>query len=89
MAEDDILYDAIVRAEIAIEIMNKARGLVSARVTEIEDDDPAGAEALRQKRRDLLAIQNSIRVGDDQHIEDVIAQWGPRVKDAARFWREL
>ncbi|KAB2654902.1 hypothetical protein F9K94_22850 [Brucella tritici] len=88
MAED-IPYDAIVRAEIAIEIMNKARGLVSARVTEIEDADPAGAEALRRKRRELLAIQNGIRVGDDEHIEAVIAEWGPRVKDAARFWREL
>jgi len=88
MAED-IPYDAIVRAEIAIEVLNKARGLVSARVTEIEDADPAAAETLRRKRRELLAIQNGIRVGDDEHIEAVIAEWGPRVKDPARFWREL
>ena len=81
--------DAIVRAELAIEIMKQARGLVSERVAAIEETDPAGAEALRAKRRELLAVQNCIRVGDAEHIEAVIAEWGPRVKDAASFWREL
>ncbi len=88
MAGQTIL-DAIVRAELAIEIMNQARGLVSERVAAIEADDPAGAEALRTKRRELLAVQNRIRVGDSEQIEAVIAEWGPRVKDAASFWREL
>lgn len=81
--------DAIVRAELAIEIMNQARGLVSERVAAIEAHDPAGAEALRAKRRELLAVQNRIRVGDPEQIEAVIAEWGPRVKDAVSFWREL
>jgi hypothetical protein len=81
--------DAIVRAELAIEIMNQARGLVSERVAAIEANDPAGAEALRAKRRELLALQNRIRVGDPAQVEAVIAVWGPRVKDAASFWREL
>lgn len=82
-------YDEIVRTEIAIEIMNKARGLVSARIHAIEADDPAGAEALRVKRRALLAIQNGVRVGEPEHIESVIADWGPRVKDETLFWQEL
>jgi hypothetical protein len=81
--------DAIVRTELAIEIMNQARGLVSERVAAIEANDPAGAEALRAKRRELLAVQNRIRVGDPEQIEAVIAEWGPRVKDAAFFWQEL
>jgi hypothetical protein len=88
MAGQTIL-DAIVRAELAIEIMNQARGLVSERVAAIEADDPAGAEALREKRRALLAVQSRIRVGDPEQIEAVIAEWGPRVKDAALFWQEL
>lgn len=88
MAEQTTL-DAIVRAELAIEIMNQARGLVSERVAAIEADDPSGAEALRAKRRELLAVQSRIRVGDAEQIEAVIAEWGPRVKDAASFWREL
>lgn len=81
--------DAIVRAEIAIEIMNQARGVVSERVAAIETDDPAGAEILRGKRRELLEIQTRIRVGDAEQIEAVIAEWGPRVKDTALFWREF
>lgn len=81
--------DAIVRTELAIEIMNQARGLVSERVAAIEANDPAGAEALRAKRRELLAVQNRIRVGDPEQVEAVIAEWGPRVKDAALFWQEL
>ena len=89
MAGQETTLDAIVRAELAIEIMNQARGLVSERVAAIEANDPAGAEALRAKRRQLLAVQNRIRVGDREHIEAVIAEWGPRVKDAASFWREL
>lgn len=89
MAGQTTTLDAIVRAELAIEIMNQARGLVSERVAAIEANDPAGAEALRAKRRELLAVQNRIRVGDPDQIEAVIAEWGPRVKDAASFWREL
>lgn len=89
MAGQITTLDAIVRAELAIEIMNQARGLVSERVAAIEANDPAGAEALRAKRRELLAVQNHIRVGDPEQIEAVIAEWGPRVKDAAAFWREL
>nr|WP_309402254.1 hypothetical protein [Aminobacter niigataensis]WMD00197.1 hypothetical protein RAR13_28420 [Aminobacter niigataensis] len=89
MAGQTTTLDAIVRAELAIEIMNQARGLVSERVAAIEANDPAGAEALRAKRRELLAVQNRIRVGDTEQIEAVIAKWGPRVNDAALFWREL
>lgn len=81
--------DAIVRAELAIEIMNQARGLVSERVAAIEANDPAGAEALRARRRELLTVQNRIRVGDSEQIEAVIAEWGPRVKDTALFWQEF
>lgn len=89
MAGQITTLDAIVRAELAIEIMNQARGLVSERIAAIEANDPAGAEALRAKRRELLAVQNRIRVGDPEQIEAVIAGWGPRVKDAASFWRGL
>lgn len=89
MAGQTTSLDAIVRAEIAIEIMNQARGLVSERVAAIEADDPAGAEVLRAKRRGLLAVQSSIRVDDPDRVEAVIAEWGPRIKDRAEFWREL
>lgn len=89
MAGQTTTLDASVRAELAIEIMNQARGLVSERIAAIEANDPAGAEALRSKRRALLALQNRIRVGDPEQIEAVIAEWGPRVKDAGLFWQEF
>lgn len=89
MDEQQTSYEAIVRADIAVEIMNKARGLVSERVVALEADDPDEAETLRGKRRELLAIQNSLRVGDADRIETVISIWGPRVRDTALFWREF
>lgn len=89
MAEQEISYDAILRAEIAIEILNKARAIVTARVYELEGADPEAAEALRLRRRDLIAIQHSVAVADRETVESLIALWGPRVKDDARFWAEF
>lgn len=86
MTEQEVPYDAIVRAEIAIEILNHARAIVTARVYELEAADPDAAEALRSRRRELIALQQSINVTDRGSVESVIALWGPRVKDDARFW---
>ncbi len=89
MAEQEISYDAILRTEIAIEILNQARAIVTARVYELEGADPEAAEALRLRRRELIAVQNSVAVADRQTVETLIALWGPRVKDEARFWAEF
>lgn len=89
MAEQEISYDAILRSEIAIELLNQARVIVTARVYELEGTDPEAAEALRLRRRDLIAIQHSVAVADRQTVENLIALWGPRVKDEARFWAEF
>lgn len=89
MTEQEVSYDAIVRAEIAIEILNQARAIVTVRVYELEGSDPDAAEALRSRRRDLIALQQSINVTDRGSVEDVIALWGPRVEDDARFWAEF
>lgn len=89
MTEQEVPYDAIVRAEIAIEILNQARAIVTARVYELEASDPDAAKALRSRRRDLIAQQQSITVADREFVENVIALWGPRVKDDARFWAEF
>lgn len=89
MTAQEVPYDAIVRAEIAFEILNQARAIVTARVYELEDTDPDAAEALRSRRRDLIALQQSIDVADRDSVENVIALWGPRVKDDARFWAEF
>ncbi|AFL55136.1 MULTISPECIES: hypothetical protein [Sinorhizobium] len=89
MPEPETSYDAIVRAEIAIEIVNQARAIVTARVYELEDKEPGAAEELRRRRRELIELQQSIRAGDRDAIENLIALWGPRVQDEARFWAEF
>lgn len=89
MAEQEISYDAILRTEIAIEVLNQARAIVTSRVYELEGPDPEAAEALRLRRRDLIAVQQSIVVADRETVEGLIALWGPRVKDEARFWAEF
>ncbi len=89
MAEQETSYDAIVRMEIAIEIVNQARAIVTARVYELEGSNPDAAEALRARRRELIALQHSITTADPEAVETVISLWGPRVKDEARFWAEF
>jgi hypothetical protein len=89
MAGQEISYDAILRTEIAIELLNQARAIVTSRVYELEERDPEAAEALRRRRRDLIAIQHSVAVADRQTVESLIALWGPRVRDEARFWAEF
>lgn len=89
MTEQEISYDAIIRTEIAIEILNQARAIVTARVYELEGTDPEAAEALRLRRSELIAVQNSVAVADRQTVENLIVLWGPRVKDDARFWAEF
>jgi len=62
---------------------------VTARIYELEAQDPAAAKDLRQRRHELLDLQQRIRVDDRDMVENVIAVWGPRVKDEALLWREF
>lgn len=89
MPEQEIPYDAIIRTEIAIKILNEARAIVTARVYELEEHDPAAAEQLRERRRGLLDLQERLGVDAPDAVEDVIAVWGPRVRDQVRFWAEF
>lgn len=89
MTEQEIQYDAIVRTEVAIEILNQARAIVTARIYDLEDRDPVAAEELRIRRRELLDLQHSLSPRDLPAVEDAIVVWGPRVKDEVRFWAEF
>jgi hypothetical protein len=44
MADQETSYDAIVRVAIAIEVINQARAIVTARVFELEAQNSAGAD---------------------------------------------
>jgi hypothetical protein len=83
---DDTSYAGIVRAEIAIEFLNRARGIVSSRIHEIEADDLVTAEDLRVRRRALVELQHGVQVADREGVEAIIAIWQPRVRDEYVFW---
>jgi hypothetical protein len=85
----DTSYAGIVRAEIAIEFLNRARGIVSSRIHEIEADDPATVENLRVRRRALVELQHGVQIMDREGVEAIIATWGPRVRDERLFWQEF
>ncbi|TCQ73817.1 hypothetical protein EDF68_1178 [Ochrobactrum sp. BH3] len=82
-------YDEIVRAEVAIEIMNRAQGLVTARLMSGEEHAPDYVERLHQFGDQLVVIRNSITVEGQEHVEAIIAKWGGLVKDQEKFWQEL
>lgn len=89
MAEQEIPYDAIIRTEIAIKILNEARAIVTVRIYELEEQDPVAAEQLRGRRRELLDLQERLGVDAPDAVENAIAVWGPRVSDEVRFWAEF
>lgn len=82
-------YDEIVRTEVAIEIMNRAQGLITARLMNGEERDPELVERLHQFGDLLVEIRNSLSVEGQDHVEAVIEKWGPLVKDQEKFWQEL
>lgn len=82
-------YEQVIEAEVAIEILNRAKAMLTARVYEIEADQPGEAERLRGKRRELLAIQDGIRVGDDEGVRAITDYWGALTKDEAAFWKVI
>lgn len=78
-----------IRFEVVMAIMNRARGVISSRIAEVLGPDPAAADALRLKRRELLALQQSLLPDQAERVETMIAEWGPRVRDTGLFWKEL
>lgn len=82
-------YDELVRAEVAIEILNRAQGLVTARLYGEDTLDPDSAHKLHAFGDRLVGIRNSISVKDQAHVETVISKWGPLVQDEELFWQEL
>lgn len=89
MAGQDMPYEATIRTEIAISILNQARAIVTARAYALDEQDPAAADRLRDRRRDLLDLQESLGPENPDAAGHVIAIWGPRVQDETRFWAEF
>lgn len=89
MTVTEFTPDQMIAAETAIEVLNTAQAILSEKLDEIAESDLALAEQIEAKARELYALQQSIRIADEAAVEDIIATWGPRVRDEQRFWREL
>lgn len=85
-------YLQVVRTEVAMEVVNRARGLVHARVCQLEDGTEADqheAERLTVKAGELYQLLRSLDFREQDRVERVIARWGSLVSDEARFWPAL
>jgi hypothetical protein len=91
-AIDDVDASALViEAEIAAEIVNRARAIVQMRIAQLtEDGDEAEADRLRgTAAKPLFHLLRSIDYRDEAHVQAIIATWGPRVMDEAALWAAL
>ena len=89
---DDVDASALViEAEIAIEIVNRARAIVQRRIAQLAaDGDTAEAGRLRATAaQPLFTLLRSIDYRDEAHVQAIIAAWGARVMDEAALWAAL
>ncbi len=89
--EGDDHYQQIVQAEVAMEVINRARTLVQARIVELEETcrDPIEAERLAVKRGQLYAVLRTVDYREPARVSALIDHWGPLVRDEARFWQAM
>src|SRR3954463_11986297 len=91
-AVDDVDASALViEAEMAAEIVNRARAMVQRRIAQLTaDGDAAEADRLRAiAAKPLFALLRSIDHRNKAHIRAIITTWGPRVIDEAALWDAL
>ncbi|WP_181150095.1 hypothetical protein [Ensifer aridi] len=63
--------------------------ILTARVSELEEQDPAAADRLRERRREFLDHWERLGGLARDTVEDVIAFWGARVRDEVPFRAEF
>ena len=89
---DDIDASALViEAEMAAEMVNRARAVVQRRIAQLTaDGNAADAGRLRATAaKPLFALLRSIDDRNEAHVQAIIAAWGPRVIDEAALWDAL
>lgn len=89
MTSEEYSHDQVIAAEVATEILNRARALLMARIYEVENSDPAEAERLMKKQQEIYQLQDKIRVTDDEGVRAITELWGPLLKDERAFWEAI
>ena len=91
-AVDDVDASALViEAEMAPELVNRARAMVQRRIAQLAaDGNVAEAGRLRvTAAQPLFALLRSIDDRTEAHVQAIIATWGPRGMDEAALWDAL
>jgi hypothetical protein len=81
----------VIEAEMATELVNRARAMVQRRIAQLTaDGDAAEADRLRAiAAKPLFALLRSIDDRNEAYVQAIIATWGPRVMDEAALWAAL
>jgi hypothetical protein len=81
----------VIEAEMATELVNRARAMVQRRIAQLTaDGDAAEADRLRAiAAKPLFALLRSIDDRNEAHVQAIIATWGPRGMDEAALWDAL
>lgn len=82
-------YDRVVEAEVAMEMVNRARTRVQQRIYALEKIDPVEADRLRQVGIMLYDQLRSIDPEGPSHNATIIASWKPLLQDEGMFWGAL
>src|SRR3954465_9801348 len=91
-AVDDVDASALViEAEIAAEIVNRARAIMQMRIAQLtEDGDEAEADRLRvTAAKPLFHLLRSIDYRNEAYVQAIIATWGPGLMDEGALWDAL
>lgn len=74
-------YDAIVRSEVANELLNEAKGRLIERLYAIEGSNPQLEADLQARMAHIHSIQQALDCNDVAATESVIAEWKGRLSN--------
>lgn len=82
----------VIQAEVAMELINRARGLVYERIYRLEKGGAADQRAAKKLDAVVVKLYELLRTIDyrePKRVRAVIAQWSPLMRDEEQFWTVL
>ncbi|QKE93326.1 hypothetical protein HN018_24260 (plasmid) [Lichenicola cladoniae] len=82
----------MIQAEVAMELINRARGLLYERIYHLEAGGAGDQRAA--KKLDAIAVKlyellRTIDYREPKRVRAVIARWSPLMRDEEQFWTVL
>lgn len=85
-------HDEVIQAEVAMELINRARGLVYERIYKLEAGNAADVRAARKLDQTAVKLYQVLRSIDYRQPAKVLAlitRWSPLLRDEQQFWSVL